>query len=384
MIDVRVAETVEPSLQPKAFALHSTISRWRRTASFGLVCATLSVLAGCTTTTAVLGVVGVTTDTSVTWTIVKHVHSKLTEGDARPCALLNSAQRALETRCGAFAAGSIVAADIGQTGYAECALTLAARDPALWPVLPELLDKGARIASCSESPLAQLARQQSCPDFGAASPASLRSLTQLGANDPRAIQHDVMRMLTCPNAQRTGLDAVVAGWRQRGAIVPGAIGFGPLGALHPDALGSKLAHDLEADGHTARAALVPYRGMLRPGFEEALRTSHWSALDWWLQRAPELARRVPPSQGNQLSWIPLARVLVPNFLAHPESQRDMVAFLLARGADPAQRLPADPNQSVTAYARVLKSPLVAMLEVPARPLPPERFAAVEKTPTVSE
>ena len=77
-------------------------------------------------------------------------------------------------------------------------------------------------------------------------------------------------------------------------------------------------------------------------------------------------------------------MLVPNFLTHPQSQRDMVAFLLARGADPAQRLPADPNQTVTAFARVMKSPLVAMLEVPARPLPAERFTAVEKTPTVSE
>jgi len=154
--------------------------------------------------------------------------------------------------------------------------------------------------------------------------------------------------------------------------------------LHPDALDSKLARDLEADGHTARAALGAYQGTLRPGFEEALRTSHWAALEWWLQRAPELARRVPPAQGNQLSWIPLARVLVPSFLAHPESQRDMVAFLLARGADPAQKLPSDPNQSVTAFARGLKSPLVAMLEVPARPLLPERYAAVEKTPTVSE
>ena len=371
-------------LDSTATALHPTFRRWLRATSLGLAAAVAAVLAGCTTTGAVLSVVGATTDTGVTWAIAKHVHSKLTEGDARPCALLNSAQRALETRCGAFVPGSIVAADITQAGYAECPLILAARDPALWPVLPELLDKGARTASCSESPLARLARQQACPDFAGASPAALQALAQLGTNDPRAVQHDVMRMLTCPSAQRAGLDAVVVGWQQRGALVPGTLGFGPLGALHPDALDSKLARDLEADGHTARAALGAYQGTLRPGFEEALRTGHWAALEWWLQRAPELARRVPPAQGNQLSWIPLARVLVPSFLAHPESQRDMVAFLLARGADPAQKLPSDPNQSVTAFARGLKSPLVAMLEVPARPLLPERYAAVEKTPTVSE
>jgi hypothetical protein len=62
----------------------------------------------------------------------------------------------------------------------------------------------------------------------------------------------------------------------------------------------------------------------------------------------------------------------------------MVAFLLARGADPAQKLPSDPNRSVTAFARSLKSPWVAMLEAPALPLLAERNAGVEKTPTVSE
>jgi hypothetical protein len=371
-------------LASKATALHPTLRRRLRAVSLGLAASAAALLGGCTTTGAVLGLVGATTDTSVTWAIAKHVHAKLTEGDARPCALLNSAQRALESRCGVFVPGSILAADIAQAGYAECPLIVAARDPALWPVLPELLDKGARTASCSESPLARLARQQSCPDFAGASPAALQALAQLGTNDPRAVQHDVMRMLTCPNAQRAGLDAVVAGWQRRGALVPGTLGFGPLGALDPDALDTRLARDLEADGHTARAALGPYQGALRPGFEEALRTSHWAALEWWLQRAPELARRVPPAQGNQLTWIPLARVLVPNFLAHPDSQRDMVAFLLARGADPAQKLPSDPNRSVAAFARSLKSPWVAMLEAPALPLLAERYAGVEKATTVSE
>jgi hypothetical protein len=356
----------------------------RPLASLGLALAALLFSTGCSTTSLLLGVVGATTDTSVTWSVVKHVHGKLTEGDPRPCALLNSAQRALETRCGAFVPNSIVAADITQAGYAECPLTLATRDPDLWPALPELFDKGARAAACPESPLASLARLQPCPDFAAASPAALRTLARLGESDPRAVRHDVMRMLTCPAARAAGLDAVVIGWRAQGALTPGSIGFSPLAALHPDALASTLASDLEADGHTARAALGAYQGTLRPGFEEALRTSHWAALDWWLQRAPELARRVPPAQGNQLSWIPLARVLVPNFLAYPETREDMVGFLLARGADPAQRLPSDPNQSVLAFARTLKSPLVAMLEGPARPLPPERFAAVPKAPTVSE
>ena len=115
---------------------------------------------------------------------------------------------------------------------------------------------------------------------------------------------------------------------------------------------------------------------MRPGFEEALRTSHWAALDWWLQRAPELANRVPPTQGNQLSWLPLARVLVPNFLAHPETRKDAVAFLLSRGADPRQRLPSNENQSVIAFARQVKSPLLPLLEAPSAAVP----AAVSEPP----
>lgn len=356
----------------------------RRLAAFGIVSAGLVLGAGCTTTGALLGVFGATTDTSMTWTIVKHFHSQLTEGDARPCAMLNSVQRALSGRCGAFARGSLVAADIERTGLAECALTLAVRDPDLWPVVPELLDKGARVEACTESPLVQLAQRQPCPDFSVASADTLRALVRLAETDPRAVHHDAVRMLSCPSARAAGLDGVIASWRIRGALRPGTLGFSPLSALHPDALSSSLARDLEADGHTARAALGGYEGELRPGFEEALRTSHWAALEWWLQRVPELARRVPPTQGNQLSWLPLARVLVSNFLAYPESQKDMVAFLLARGADPRLRLPSNPDQTVIDYARLLKSPMLALLDPPVAASGTERFAAAPKNTQPAE
>jgi len=153
----------------------------------------LLLATGCTTTSVLVGVVSAGTDTSVAWSVVKHLHGQLTEGDPRPCVLLNSVQRALDPRCSPFVAGSIVAADIERTGYAECPLTLATRNPQLWPALPELLDKGARPAACGESPLAPLARAQACPDFGAATPATLRALAQLGEADPRAVRHDVMR-----------------------------------------------------------------------------------------------------------------------------------------------------------------------------------------------
>ncbi|MEO6743054.1 MAG: hypothetical protein ABIS28_07680 [Caldimonas sp.] len=352
----------------------------RKLSTFVVTVALLAIGSGCSTTSVLLTVAGASTDTSITWAVVKHVHAQLTEGDERPCVLLTSVQRALSVRCGAFRPGSLVAADIEHTGFAECALTLATRDPRLWTVLPELLDKGARFGACSGSPLEPLARQDACPDFAAASAESLRALVQIGTNDPRSVHHDVMRMLTCPNARTAGLDTVVVTWRSRGLLQPGTLGFSPLGALHPDALSLPIARDLEADGHTARAALGSYQGERRPGFEEALRTSHWAALDWWLLRAPELIRRVPPMQGNQLAWLPLARVLVPNFLARPGAQPAMVEFLLARGADPMQTLPSDPGRSVIALARTLKSPSLALLEA-TQPIGAgaQRFASATTT-----
>jgi hypothetical protein len=349
----------------------------RRLAAIGLASAAL-LLGGCTTTGAIMSIAGASTDTSITWSMIKYVHEQLTEGDARACVLLNSVQRALSPRCGGFVPGSIVAADIGRTGLPECALALAVRDPRLWPAVPELLDKGARTTTCTLAPLVQLAQAEPCPDFASAAPATLRALKGLAETDRQSVHHDVMRMLSCPAARSAGLDSVFATWRARGALRADAIGFSPLGALSPDYLAtSSFAADLEADGHTARAALGGYDGRLRPGFEEALRTSHWAALDWWLQRAPELANRVPPTQGNQLPWLPLARVLVPSFLAHPESQKDMVEYLLARGADPRQRLPSNADQSIVGFAKQLKSPLLALLETPrAVPAPPAERVAV--------
>jgi len=235
---------------------------------------------GCTAAGALVTVVGIGTDTSVTWEIVKYAHGQLTEGDDRPCALLNGAQRAVTARCGAFRPGSIARADIGHTGYAECELTLATRDPALWPALPELLEKGARLDACTESPLVALARRDACPVFEGAPDGTLHALETMALADARAVQHDSVRLLTCPHARRAGLDRVVEAWRVSGALRLGSIGFGPLCALHPDALvSSPLATALEADGHRARDALGGYQGTLRPGFEEALRTSHWAALE---------------------------------------------------------------------------------------------------------
>ena len=343
---------------------------WRRVRGWAVVClvaVAAPMLGGCSTVALVAGAAGIATDTSVTWDIVKHLHGKLTEGDATPCQRLDSVQRALNPRCGAFVPGSIRSADIRNAALPECALATVVRDPRLWAALPELLDKGALPEACARSPLVELAQLQSCPDFASAPPSVVRSLKWLAEADGRAVHHDVVRMLSCPAARTAGLDAVLVQWLAQGDLEPGRLAFAPLGALHPDYLISAFARDLEARGHTARDALGGYDGTQPRGFEEALRTSHWAALDWWLSRAPELANRVPPTQGNQLPWVPLARVLVPSFLASPESQAPTIEFLMARGANPWQKLPFDSGSSVVQYARVLKSPMLTLLDPPVLP-----------------
>lgn len=338
------------------------MTRLHRWAALATAAIGLLALSGCTTTSLLLGVAGVASDTSVTWDVVKHVHAKLTEGDARPCALLPSVERALNPRCGEFVPGSLRTADMSASALGECALTMAARDTRLWPVLPELIALGAQPEACAQSPLVALAQANDCPDLGSVPVQVKRALAWLAQADARAIHHDVVRWLSCPNSRAAGLDGPLDAWFAAGALAPGALAFSPLGALHPSHLGSPFARALEAAGHRAADALGGYIGERVPGFEEALRTSDWAALDWWLAREPQMVLRVAPRRGDQLAWLPLARVLVPNFLAYPDSRADMVAFLMARGADPRERLPSDPSQSVAGLARAMNSPLAPLLE----------------------
>jgi hypothetical protein len=308
--------------------------------------------------------------------VLQHAYAKATEGDPTPCRRLNSVARALNPRCGAPVPGSLLAQDVAASGLPLCPLGLATREPRLWPLLPELLAKGALPEACEQPPLAMLAQAQACPDFTAASPAAVQALRWLAEADTRAVQHDVLRLLSCPAAQAAGLSSALDDWLAQGLLPLHGLAFSPLGALHPAALGSPLAQALEARGHRASAALGAYVGALPAGFDLALQNADRPALGWWFARVPSLANRVPATRAGQLAWLPLARVITPGYLADASQQRPLAAFLIAHGADPWRRLPHEPGQSVVAYARRLDSAALPVLDAPLPwPLTPAEQAA---------
>jgi hypothetical protein len=217
---------------------------------------------------------------------------------------------------------------------------------------------------------------QAAPEPGPAAlpPQVVGAIERLARDDPRSLHHDTVRLLSGPSARGAGLQGVLDRWLADGRLPAQTLAFSPLGALHPDALGTPFSRQLEAQGHRAGDALGGYLGQLPGGFEQALRTRHWAALDWWFARVPKLLNEVPPRQGNQVAWVPLAQVQVPAFLPDADARREVTEFLLARGADPWRRLPGQNHHTVVSYAAFLKSPLVPLLQQP--PAPWQRVTAV--------
>src|SRR5881396_2334454 len=84
----------------------------------------------------------------MTTAVLTFVVDKAQEGEPTPCHSLNSVQRARIGRCGRYEAGSLVAKDVMASGLPRCPLVVAAREPRFWPVLPELLAKGALPEAC--------------------------------------------------------------------------------------------------------------------------------------------------------------------------------------------------------------------------------------------
>jgi len=328
------------------------------------------LLSGCTAPGLILTGMGIATDTSMTWDIVKHVHAQITADDPTPCAMLSSVQRALNARC-PFEPGSIKTADLAKSGLQGCPLSVATSDMRVWRALPELIEKGAKSESCARAPLQDLAEADACPDFQSASPEVLKAIVHLAETDPRSVRHDVFRMFSCPRARAAGLDRVLVGWLDAGKLQPGTLSFSPLEAIDPQLLVSRFGRELQTAGHSPSAALDNYDGALPSGFEEALRTANWTALEWWFFELPQLANIAPPSRGGQMSWVPLQRVLLPGFLADSAAQPEMVSFLLAHGANPRQKLPFDTSRTVIGFAKAIKSPVLTLLDAPAPALPSE-------------
>lgn len=314
-----------------------------------------------------------------TTAIAIYAYEKLTEGDPKPCYQVSSVERALSARCGStgYKPGSLLTKDVTDHGLEQCPLTLAARDPRYWPVLPELVAKGAQPETCTVAPLVALARANAttgyCPDFRRASTDELNALRWLAEADSRSIDHDVTRMLSCPSARAAGLDSVLDGWLAQGLLPARGLWFSPLAAVHPDYLDSNFVRRAEAQGHTARA------GVAGGGYEEALRQGNLKALDWWLVRAPELVNQVPSPSAGRVAWVPLARVAGPNFMADTQAQLRVTDYLLAHGADPSRTLPHDPTLSALSYARVVKSPVAPRLELAAAELLAAPPAKVRRT-----
>ena len=290
--------------------------------------------------------------------IIKYAYSQITKDDPLSCSDLNSVQRAFNPRCGAYRPGSLLAKDVAAPGLEQCPLSLAAREPRFWPLLPELLAKGAQPEACVVAPMVALARSEPCPDFSHASPAELTSLRWLADADSRAIDRDVTHMLSCPSAVAVGLDSVLTNWQAAGLLPARGLWFNPLAALHPGYLHSPFARGLEEAGHSAATGAGNGNG----GFEEALRLGDLAALDWWLARAPELANQVPPADAHHSAWVPLARVAGPRFSPDAATQERVVDYLLTHGADPMRHLPHDPGQTALGYAIAVKSPVAARMQ----------------------
>ena len=313
--------------------------------------------------------------------VVMHVYDRVTEGDPAPCIKLNSVQRALQERCSPYVAGSITAQEVANSGLPICPLTLAARNPKFWPVLPELIEKGAKPESCQESPWEVLARAQPCPDLMQASPAARQSLRWLAEADARAVQHDVVRALSCPLAREAGFDQILDGWAANGQMQAGQLGFGVLSALHPSHLNSPL-------GAHARIARPQRRGRTgqllgQPGSRLRRGAAHRRLRRARLVAGPRaVAGAARPTHARRPAALDSARAGAHARLhAGPYAlQRQSVEYLLSRGANPWQGLPHDPSRSVVTLARQLKSPLLEALEAPRPAVPTATAAAAAAAP----
>ena len=317
-----------------------------------------AALAGCTAPGLILTAAGIATDTSMTWEMVKHVHAPAHRGrsdavrDAQQRAA--RAQRPLRVRRRQHPRRR----HRQERPAGVPARRAATRDARLWRALPELIEKGAGYERCARSPLQDLAEIDACPNFQAAPRRrSCKAIVYLADNDPRSVRHDVFRMLSCRNARAPSASTRCS---SAGSIAascsPARCRSARSRRSIPRCWCRASAASCEVAGHSPQRCARPLRRQPAGGFEEALRTSHWAALEWWFYELPQLANRAPPSRGAQMAWVPLQRVLLPGYLVNPDTQADTVRFLMAHGADPRIKLPFDQGKNVITFAAADQEP----------------------------
>ena len=300
------------------------------------------------------------------------------------CNTLSTAEQATLSRCGGYRRGYLETKDVNVAFAGACPLTNFARHPETWVGLPELIDMGAQPGRCGIAPLPAMADVQACPDFTKMEPATLKAVRWLATADGHSLTGPVVNMLSCPSARKAGLTDIVEQWVVQDRLAPAKTNFSVLSAVHPASLGEPWVTTLIATGHTPQRAVE----MDPSGYERALADGDVNTLRWWTRHVPSLIHRVPAKSAAHVPWVPLARVMTPQFARDDAARFVSAQFLLASGADPQARLPGEGNQTVMDYTARTQPKLVELLlkdpslaRSPAPPTTPKARALLSTAPS---
>jgi hypothetical protein len=286
------------------------------------------------------------------------------------CNSLTSAEQATLPRCGGYRRGYLETKDVNTAFAGACPLTNFARHKETWAGLPELIEMGAQPGRYGIAPLPAMAEAQACPDFTKMEPATRKAVRWLATADGRSLTGPVVHMLSCPSARQAGLTDIVERWVVQDRLSPAKANFSVLSAVHPASLGEPWVTTLIASGHTPQRAVE----MDPSAFEHALADGDVNTLRWWTRHVPSLIHRVPAMSSGHAPWVPLARVMAPQFARDDAARFVSAQFLLASGADPQARLPGEGTMTVMDYTTrmqpklvdlLLKDPALARSPVPA-------------------
>ncbi len=331
-------------------------SSWLRLCLAAFSGAVLLCLSGCITTAVIL----------------------LSKVDLPPaCNTLTTPEQALKSYCGGYRPGNLVTNDVNTAFAGACPLTNFARNKATWDGLPELIALGAMPERCSQAPLHAMAVLEACPDFSRMKPATLKAVRWLAEGGTHTPSAPVVHMLSCPSAQQAGLTKVVEQWVAQDVLSPDNVPFSVLSALHPSSLRAPWVATLIASGHRPDRAIDQDAS----AFERALAQGDVDTLRWWTAQVPYLVHRVPAKTSAHAPWLPLARVMSPQFAADDGARAASAMFLLSAGADPQARIPGERSQTVVDYTQKTQPQLVNLLAytVPTLPSPaaaPPKAAAL--------